>query len=308
MKNSIKKEAFSLIIWMGLVLVMSIASYYIIEFVIPFSWNVRWIENSINAYYQAENGIEDALLLKKNNSDVWYETWKLFDSNSKIDYKYTITASWTKLPPDWEWNSDFDKNWDKIQTLYPIQLEIWKNKILDFSNFKLYFRVPNINNNSWLSPLTLSWWANPIINWQLVSEGDTLYASWSQILADDILKSDGNNDWIAEVFSVWGWHSDGINISWFWYELINFYNSNCSINWCILKLSIIDDLILKDSPNTTIPYLEWVIINSNSIPLPLPLRHSYISSSWKSYWFKKSLKISIPQQTINEWLDFTVFQ
>jgi hypothetical protein len=56
--------------------------------------------------------------------------------------------------------------------------------------------------------------------------------------------------------------------------------------------------------NTQIPYLEYKITTTNSIPD----RYTTISSAGKSHGFQKELSVSIPQKTVNQALDFTVFQ
>ena len=53
-----------------------------------------------------------------------------------------------------------------------------------------------------------------------------------------------------------------------------------------------------------IPYLEWKMKNSND----MPLRYTIIKTKWRSIDFEKSLDVKIPQQTVNEAYDFTVFQ
>jgi hypothetical protein len=84
-----------------------------------------------------------------------------------------------------------------------------------------------------------------------------------------------------------------------------FYNENCGAGErCILRFSVINPLKWEKS---NIPFLEWQI----KIDPPnssIPLRYSRIVSTWKAYWFSKTLEIRVPQDTIPEALDFTVFQ
>lgn len=311
-KNIQNKNAFSLVIAIWLVLVMTLMAYFILDYMVPFSRNIKWIENATNAYYQSENGIEQAIFQQKSLW-VWEEALKTL-SSIPIDYSYNITAMWKRLPPLWEWNSGFHPDFNKIRIGEPIQLEVWWRKISSLNNFKLYFRVPFITN---ASGATLSWTTATIINWQLTSSTDTLNASWSWIYWSDILRSDDTKNvnlwtspYVAEVFSTWWWHENWLTLDWSWVTFNDFYWTtiatwNCywTASWCILKLSITNDLVLT-SNNIKVPYLEWAITYNSNIPL----RYSHISSSWKSYWFKKSLKIKIPQQTVNEVFDFTVFQ
>ncbi len=46
---------------MWLVLISSLFAYTILEYMIPFSKNIKWIENSSKSYYQANNWIEMGL-------------------------------------------------------------------------------------------------------------------------------------------------------------------------------------------------------------------------------------------------------
>jgi hypothetical protein len=92
-------------------------------------------------------------------------------------------------------------------------------------------------------------------------------------------------------------------IDWSSQNFWEFYSNYCgSSNRCILRFSIINPLKWK---NANIPYLEWKITSSPSL---LPLRYSRIESTWKAYGFSRDLEIRVPQDTVPEALDFTVFQ
>lgn len=298
MKNTQNKKAFSIVMAIWLVLVMSLLVLYIIEYMIPYSKNVKWIENSSNAFYQAENSIEDAMLFFKDRSNITEEENKDFTSN-KVDYKYSTTSSWNTIPSAWEWNSEYDKDFNTISQWNPIQLKVWNwiNVDWDNSDNKIYFKIPDI----WKTE-TLSWWTLPIINWQLSSDtnNNTLNASWSYITANEIDYDEDdleiyNRQWINLYWS--GWSDFVFN---------KYYEDNCidSWSWCTLKMSIINELELTDW--TPVPYLEYKfdLVSSKKIPL----RYSRIKSSWKSYGFQKELEVKVSQQTTNEAFDFTVFQ
>jgi hypothetical protein len=98
--------------------------------------------------------------------------------------------------------------------------------------------------------------------------------------------------------STWAIHPQNIN---------EFYENNCKneTSKCILRFSVINPLKLTN-PNTMAPYLEWKITTEGG--KTIPLRYSRIKSTWKEYWFKKELTIRVPQDTISEAFDFTVFQ
>lgn len=302
MKNS-NKNWISLILSMWLVIVMTLIAIVVLDFAIPFSKDIKWIENATNTYYQVNSWFEEAIYFVSQNS-VWSESWKTILANKNVDYWFNISASWKISPLSWKWNSDFDSDWNKIFEWNSVQMEIWFWKISDWVNIsKAYFRVPNLNWNWWL---TLSWWSLPIINWKLSSENKSLDATWSLLLADKICKSSWNISNTACTDKLI------FNDSLFWLDsnlsllsFKDFYESNCwASSWCILKLSVINPLTLTPS-NTKIPYLEWKIDFWNNA---IPTRYTDIEASGKSYWFKKEINFWVPQKTGLDTFDFTVFQ
>jgi len=281
------KKAFSLILAMILVLIMSLIAFFLLEYMIPFSKNTKWIENTSKAYYQAEGAIEQALRFV-NIDRVSYssESGSIMSSNA-IWNTFSMVASWTSLPENLNWNSEYDKNFDIIRSWDPIQLEVWNNSL---SNLNITFKVPDLNS-SWTE--TLSW--SDIVNWQLNSETESLNAwVWNFITAANI----------NSISNIALWWKTWIKLDWTNQIFSAFYTANCSV-WhkCTLKLSVINKLELSTN-NIPVPYLEWKITTSNSIPL----RYTSIKSAWKSYGFKKELEVRIPQQTVNEAFDFSVFQ
>lgn len=300
MKKSIKW--FSLIIAMWLVIIISLLAFTILEYIVPFSRDIKWIENSSKAYYQANSWIEEWLykIFERNYwwwiSDDTYEFSKIF--SWVISSMYSTTSTWNILPPVWEWNSEYDKNWNVISTWNPLQLSIWNNYITSLSNFYVSFRVPNID---WGSQETLSWWTTlPVVNWQLSTINNTLNSSWSIIKANQV-------DWSSILLGWLQW----VDLDWnetlsqqFW----NFYNSNCWFgSGCVLKFSVVNKLETDSfSDSKLLPYLEWKIVLDSSNKIPLS--HTKLESSGKSYGFKKDITIKVPAPSINEAFDFTVFQ
>lgn len=294
---------FSLPLAMGLVMIISLLAYTILEYIVPFSREIKWVENSSIAYYQANSWIEEGLydVYTRNYSWTIDDTDEYFDldfSWSK-NSKYQTFSSWNILPPSWEGNSRYDPDWNFISQWSPIQLSIW-NWYID-NAFEIAFRVPNLDKNI-VSNEVLSWTTLPIVNWQLSWKDNTLNADTTLIKADDILESwedfsDNNIDIWSNQWKILEWTVVGFD---------TFYTSNCfdTWSWCILKFSVINKLEL-DSDNVSVPYLEWRIETGSKI---IPQRYTKIESSWKSYWYKKDLEIKVPSITVNEAFDFTVFQ
>jgi hypothetical protein len=297
------KKWFSIIIVLWLVIMINIIAIWILDYVLPFSRDTKWIENSSKAYYQANSWIE-SILYEFKGKEAWYETWKTIVANIPVDYSYNSTSNWNKLPPAWKWNSEYRKNWNTISTWKPIQLQIWFGK-LDFNSVdtRFSFRVPNLDNTG-STVETLSWSNTfPIINWQISTDNNTLNATWSYIYATEICWSDKIFGNCNIDFNSKQWVDLNDNQS-SQEQIWNFYNTNCGVwSWCILKLSVVNKLEL-DIGNVIIPYLEWKIRTDWDIPL----RYSIIEAEWKSYWYKKTLDIKVSQETTSEAFDFTVFQ
>ena len=300
MKNN--NKWFSLVIAMLLVIILTLLALTILEYIIPFSRDIKWIENSSKAYYQANSWIEDWLYKIYGRNYWWWDTRVEYNENIaywSIGRIFTTTSSWKTLPPAWEWNSDYDKDRYIIYSWNPVQLLIWNwnfNNVAD--SFNINFRVPDLDKN-WSFDETLKWGPLPIINWQLSSSSNTLNSSWSIFTANDI-------DWTDNNMKILQW----VDLNWnetnnqkFW----KFYEDNCWVwSWCTLKLSVVNKLQTDEGPNSIIiPYLEWYIKVWNSI---IPLRYTKLATSWKAFWFKKDINVRIPSQTVNEAFDFTVFQ
>ncbi len=304
------KQAASIILAIILTIIMSLIALYMIDYIIPFSRNVKWIENVAKAYYQAEKWVEESLYFVKWN--FWIDKTKSFNSTKAVDDSYNIVAIWNLLPPAGQGNSEFDKDFNKIRVWDPIQLKVWKGRLSssDWNNIKFTFIVPPLD---WSLGQDLSWSNNDfVINWQLISSNWVLNANNSQITYKDI------NDWLSNnIFnwsssnSLWNKYFNWIKLDWTTKNFKSYYNDNCTgtNSGCILKMSVINKLEVKNWTNSSIPvpYLEWKI-DLTWTSKTIPLRYTQIQTEWKSYWFKKTISIRVPQQTVNEAFDFTVFQ
>ncbi len=295
MKNK-NIQGFSLVIAMFLMIITSLLALYLLEYIIPFSRNTKWMENWTKAYYEANKWIEDVLFSMKWE-DAYFETGKTAPSKS-IWYYYALISTWKTIPRLWDWTSEFDSNYNKISISNPVQLLIkW---IIDWNNINFYFKVPQFDENP-SNILYFTWWTSPIINWQLSSDTDTLIASWSHILNSDINPS----SWPLSNIIIFDNLRPWLTLYWTGFNMQQFYNNeNCSVSWCTLKLSLVNNLFTSTSKK--IPYLEYQIdlgINPN-----VANYYAIIRSSWKSIWYKKDLELYIPQQTTIAAFDFTVFQ
>lgn len=308
----INKKWFSLIIAMWLVLISSLFAYTILEYMIPFSKNIKWIENSSKSYYQANNWIEMGLYFfwSRSDSDIWNSdlTKTNFNWTTDVeDFKYstlTSTSVWinTVMPFIDQWNSEFDDDFNIIKVWEPIQLSVWYWFISNIDDVDIEFKVPAIE---WVA-YELNWSTTWIINWQLSSNTNTLNSQTSSLITE----ADING---ASWLTIWllSWKT----LTWGLTDFRTFFNANCTLitSKCILKFSIINDITTRPNipvawlPSINLPYLEWRLDTWNTSN-DIPLRYSIIESTWKSSWFSRQLKVRHPQETVSEAFDFTVFQ
>jgi len=283
---------------MGLVVLITLSAYVILDYMVPYAKNTKWIENASNAYYNAYWWIELALEHIKTRPNLTTETWSTMPwITTPIWKSYSTSSSWMQIPKPWEWNSEYDKDFNTISRYEPIQLEVWaKNtKIYDIDwskNWIIFnFKVPN---NLW----DLKW--DNILNILLSNENDTWYSSWIAIETQDIQNI--TDIWLVTInWTTLGWTGKD-------FQSIHDLWCNWTNSWCILKISVINKLELINW--NIIPYLEWRINKwaTSSTNYILPDRYTTITSWGKSYMYRKDLKVKVPQQTVNQALDFTVFQ
>lgn len=307
------KQWFSLVIALWLTLIMILLVLYILEYMVPYSKNVQWIENSTNAFYQTESAIEDWLYGFKSRGDAITQEWWKNMTSSVVDFSFTTTSSGSVLPTPWYWNSEYNKIYNIISIWNPLQLQLWEWSNIDWRDVDFTFKVPDLSPGN-LREESIVWDTLAIINWQLSSESNSLNASWtgSYIQAKDICDGDTPDIFIA-CYS----HMDareGLDLNWISRTFQNFYDYYCKGAWsekCTLKMSIINrlDWTAKETgtvrKDILIPYLEYKIdFGSTNVAL----RYSRIEATGKSYGFQKKLEVRVPQTTTNEAFDFTVFQ
>lgn len=279
---------FSIVIWMALMILIVLSAYVILAYIIPFMKSVKGVENTSGAYYQAYGGIEEALYFTKHRATLTSETGGVMPSDA-IGYAFQTFSSGTSIPQAWYGNSEYSSGHNIISQTEPIQLEIGNGFII--WNISFDFQVPAFTGGL----LSLSGANTPMINWILASENDTLYASGTWVTTNDINTSTSNAWQIND--------KSGITLLWGQQDFQTFYTNNCwSNSGCILKMSVINDLFLTSGAK--IPYLEYQITFSSSVPD----RYTRIESYGKSYGFQKKLDVRVPQQTVNQAFDFTVFQ
>lgn len=295
-------QGFTLVLALGLSLVIVLLALLILEYIIPYSKNVRGIEHSSAAYYQWNTAIEDALLYLKENTNPGEENTTTQPNFREWSW-YNIVAKNTRIPEIWHGESSYDPDWNQIAVGKPIQLQyLWED--INWNNVKIFFRVPDLNGilsaDQRLSNTTV--WS--IVKWQMSVPSNLLFTFGSGIESSDICGSNVCNDFSGiTIGTLQGRDLEGNRtIS---QRVGNYYDANCesSGDTCVVKFWIVNNL--ETTSWVKVPYLEWRMDFGTQ---EVPLRYSRIIGQWKKDIYKKQLELRIPQQTLSEAFDFTVFQ
>jgi hypothetical protein len=313
-ENKTSNQWFSIVLAMWVTVVISMIALLILEFIIPFSRNVKDVENWSSAYYNAYSWIEESLWELSQQVEDWF--WlNTIMSPWATGSKYDLISMTDVIPPLWEWNTEqIDKDWNMFDANTPIQLSLTDNawvKInsIDFWQTDFSFRVPDIE---WSWTKSLSWSNHIIINW-IVSWLDW---SWNPVVLNASGSTSNNNFITSTMINAWStiniWNKDGLTLDWVSCTIQEFFSNISCVWWVVtrpvLKMSIVNSL--EDSASWIIPYLEYQISfkNSWSTPVDVPWRYSQIKTAWKSYGYKKTMDIKVPQLSTNQAFDFAVFQ
>ena len=319
-ENKTSNQWFSIVLAMWITVVISLIALLILEFIIPFSRNVKDVENWSAAYYHAYSWIEESLWELSQQIEDWY--WRnTIMSAWATGSKYDLISMTDTIPPLGEWNTQqSDKDWNMFDANTPIQLSLTDNawaKIssIDFGQTEITFRVPDIE---WTGPKSLSWSNHIIVNWILSWLDNTLPTANPVVL--NVSGSFSNHNYItSDDINAWtvvniGW-LNGIALDGTACTVQQYFANSwwlCSWIWInsrpVLKMSIVNTL--EDNAWWIIPYLEYQISfkNSWSTPVDVPWRYSQIKTEWKSYGYKKTMDIKVPQLSTNQAFDFAVFQ
>lgn len=304
--NISSKKWSALLITLFVTIIISIIAIYLLDKIVPFSRDVKWIENGNIAYYNWYTWIEQSLLAMS-----WADPALEVSSDTHMatvsGYTSQISATWSQIPRSWEWNSEYSTwDWNKIWPWKPLQLVI--NKYIDWTKVDFYFRVPDLNQD-WIYNEILTWTLDNtgIINWILSGKN----ASWSWVSLYASWESDMIT-WLETKWLVINWTTGlgsrhWLDLNWSSNTFQTFSDNLLCDNAdkkCILKLSVVTPLLLSSWKFA--PYLEYkIVITDNKT---IPLQYAKIESDGYSFGFKKHIRRDVGQITSNEALDFTVFQ
>lgn len=156
-------------------MIIIIIAIYLFEKIVPFSRDIKGVENGNISYYRANTALNEALLAMSGSNP------SLEPSNSVVingsGMTYAVMANSTILPQAGKGNSEYDINWSVVAPGKPLQLLLKSNVPIDWIGSYFMFRVPNLGGLSTLSGSTI-----PMINWILSASGESLQSSGSQIL------------------------------------------------------------------------------------------------------------------------------
>lgn len=300
------KKWSALIISIFIIAIISLLWIYLLEKIVPISRNVKWVENSNIAYYNANSWVEKALFDMTSSNPSSEPAWNIWTTT--LWYNYSTKAITSTIPQSWLWNSEYSSDWNKIWTGNPVQLLINTNSIDWTNGATFYFRIPDISPGTTSSlswALSGSW----LINWVLSGSWKSLFASWetNMIKWNSIWSS--SSSWFIKL-----WNLIWFDLNYTEWTFTDFYKStwttfstiwlwNCSDTKCILKLSVVNPIYLSNWQLA--PYIEYKLLTNGP---SIPDQYASIKSDWYSYWYKRTINKQVRQLTTNEALDFTIFQ
>lgn len=134
------------------------------------------------------------------------------------------------------------------------------------------------------------------MNWIISGSGDSLVSATTQLITANQVNQ-------TTVIQLSGF--TGSNLSNATQTVNAFSAAKCTGSVrCTLKISVIR--ALETVAGTGMPYLEYKITTPNSTPIPQ--QWTRVSSEGYSRGFRQTRTRNVEQTTVNEALDFTIFQ
>lgn len=291
--------------WVGLifalvsVVLLSMIMTVFYEIVIPRARNVKGIEQSNVAAYNAESGIEASLNSFSGSDPVAdVDTGSIGIYSVSWSIKRECTSAPCVFPEPWKGNSPTSSDYNIIRPGSPIQIPIANGTI--GSNFGIVFHMPSFSGGTSWDQLK-GYQIDPYFIWTFTtptksitsSQGETInfwtYGTWWLKIEGNTTSTGITNTWATNI-KLW--------------DFINANKSECDNTYkCTLKISLIKDL--ETTTGKRIPYLEYQI-TANS--LTLPLQYATITSTGTQWPFSKTVTREVERFTTNEAFDFTVLQ
>lgn len=295
------RKGFAIFLAMLLTILIILMGVYLIEKLMPASKDVKGVENGNVAYYKASSATEMALS-SLSGSLPGTETGSSLGALSGSGYKLSTVGSGTVIPAPGFGNSEYDADWNIVSAGKPIQIKLPAG--YSPAGLQFEFRVPDLDEDGKLGETgapdngteALSGGTAQIVNWIISGSGDSLVASNSQIITANQV----NQTSPVDLSTLTG--SDLSNAT---KTVSAFAASNCVGGVrCTVKLSIVR--ALETVVGNGMPYLEYRI--TTPALSPIPQQWTRVSAEGYSRGFRQTRTKNVEQTTVNEALDFTVFQ
>ena len=124
-------------------MIIIIVAIYLLEKIVPFSRDIKGVENGNISYYRANTALNEALFtMSGGDPGFGGSSGSVNNGSGRL---YTITAQGQTLPMAGLGNSEYDADWSIIGPGKPIQLVLSNGIMWASTNFT--FRVPDLNKD-----------------------------------------------------------------------------------------------------------------------------------------------------------------
>ena len=312
----ITRRASGLIIANALIFIVATTAFFVLERILPVAAGTRGIENSNLAYYQAQAGVESAMMgLSRANA---FLEPSATGGTSSVSYAAAARSLTPLVPIAGEGNSDYDQDWNKIGANDPVQLALPIN--VNWSNAKIFFRVPNLDGSG-TTDETLSGafygTSSGIVVWSLTSDngkflnpvdesqtfrftgpgGDVLSSATTPAPAFlNNLRQGRDQNSATQQFATFSSQASGADC--------NGASARCTLRFSVLRP-------LMTASGQTIPYLEYKMdfttAGPSGVPVSVPDRFTLVQGRGTAFGFRRDIEKKVPQATAVQGLDVTVF-
>lgn len=108
---------------MGLTILMTLTAYVILSYMIPFTKNVKGIEQSTSSYYHANTGIEEGMYFVKSRANLTTENSVSLPTSS-TGYSIQTDSTTNRVPKLTQGNSEYNLDYNQISLKNPLQLRL----------------------------------------------------------------------------------------------------------------------------------------------------------------------------------------
>ncbi len=336
----------ALIVTLLLIGVLSLVMILLMEKIIPTSQAIRGIENSTIWLYHSASAIEKAFAsMNYRQPGLAAGTGNITVSSAQEEGKYNVSQSSTIVPIPGKGTSEYDSNWNRINTGNPVQLRISSQSLLtSLEDMVFDLRMPKIGTSDSRAGYTAStryFTSNattPVINVILSNSSISLISDYGTSCSTSGAQNNGltadrvNDPDTIALGKLCMKNTSVIGSSRTLEEMLDLTeNTNFCSGWCTLKFSLVNKL--ENAQNQEVPYLEYRIRKQISLgstnwencflkyppittacsvdmnlagQLGLPI--TTVDSEWIAYGYRRTNTRDLQQLTTNEAFDFAVFK